>query len=118
VLVLAVIMAAAVTPLRDPGGPHARQGTVVTEMTQETGLGGVVATSVFGPNGQRVMALLAYIAGLSAGQVDQVTRAWSQGSRQDRARAWAQLTRATAGDERCRILAAAPGRQRFMLAGG
>jgi hypothetical protein len=59
------------------------------------------------PNGQRVMALVACIAGLSAGQVDQVTRAWNRGGRQGRARAWAQLTRATARDERCQILAAA-----------
>lgn len=63
--------------------------------------------SMFGPNGQRVLALIAAIPGLSADQVNQVTVAWKQGSRDRRARAWAKLTRMAGEDERYRILAAA-----------
>lgn len=63
--------------------------------------------SMFGPNGQRVLALIAAIPGLSADQVDQVTVAWKQGSRDRRARAWAKVNRMTGEDERYRILAAA-----------
>jgi hypothetical protein len=63
--------------------------------------------SMFGPNGQRVLALIAAIPGLSADQVDQVTVAWKQGSRDRRARAWTKLNRMTDEDERYRILAAA-----------
>lgn len=64
-------------------------------------------TSMFGPNGQRVLALIAAIPGLSAGQVDQVTVAWKRGSADRRARAWVKLNRMTGEDERYRILAAA-----------
>ena len=64
-------------------------------------------TSMFGPNGQQVLALIACITGLSADQVDQVTGAWKRGSARGRARAWAHLNRAAPGDERYRILAAA-----------
>jgi len=64
-------------------------------------------TSMFGPNGQQVLVLIACIPGLSADQVDQVTVAWKQGSPDSRARAWAHLTRATSEDERYGILAAA-----------
>jgi hypothetical protein len=64
-------------------------------------------TSMFGPNGQQVLVLIACIPGLSAGQVDQVTIAWKQGSPDSRARAWAHLSRATGEDERYGILAAA-----------
>ena len=63
--------------------------------------------SMFGPNGQRVLALIACIPGLSADQVDQVTVAWKRGSPDGRARAWAHLSRATDEDERYGILAAA-----------
>jgi hypothetical protein len=63
--------------------------------------------SMFGPNGQRVLALIACIPGLSADQVDQVTVAWKRGSPDGRARAWAHLSRATAEEERYGILAAA-----------
>ena len=63
--------------------------------------------SMFGPNGQRVLALIACIPGLSADQVDQVTAAWKRGSPDGRARAWAHLSRATDEDERYGILAAA-----------
>jgi hypothetical protein len=62
---------------------------------------------MFGPNGQRVLALIACIPGLSADQVDQVTAAWQRGSPDSRARAWAHLSQATDEDERYRILAAA-----------
>jgi hypothetical protein len=63
--------------------------------------------SMFGPNGQRVLALIAAIPGLSADQVDQVTVAWKQGSPDGRGRAWANLNCMTDEDERYRILAAA-----------
>jgi hypothetical protein len=63
--------------------------------------------SMFGPNGQRVLALIAAIPGLSADQVDQVTLAWKQGSPDGRSRAWANLNRVTDEEERYRILAAA-----------
>jgi hypothetical protein len=64
-------------------------------------------TSMFGPNGQRVLALIAAIPGLSADQVDQVTVAWKRGSADRRAHAWVNLNRMTGEDERYRILAAA-----------
>jgi hypothetical protein len=64
-------------------------------------------TSMFGPHGQRVLALITCIQGLSADQVDQVTSAWRRSSPGDRARAWAQLNCTTAEDERYRFLAAA-----------
>jgi hypothetical protein len=64
-------------------------------------------TSMFGPNGQRVLALIAAISGLSADQVDQVTVAWKQGNPRGRARAWARLNRAADEGEWYRILAAA-----------
>jgi hypothetical protein len=65
-----------------------------------------VVTSTFGPHSRCVLALIASIPGLSAGQVDQVISAWKQVSPHARARAWTQLNRA-AEDERYRILAAA-----------
>lgn len=64
-------------------------------------------TSTFGPNSQRVLALIASIPGLSAGQVDQVISAWKRASPRSRAQAWVQLNRITTEDERYRILAAA-----------
>jgi hypothetical protein len=64
-------------------------------------------TSMFGPNGQRVLALLTGIPGLTAHQVDQVTSAWKQSCPRDRAQAWARLNRTTAEEERYRMLAAA-----------
>ena len=64
-------------------------------------------TSTFGPNSQRVLALIACIPGLSPGQVDQVISAWKRGNPRARDRAWAQLNRITTEDERYRILAAA-----------
>ena len=73
-------------------------------------------TSIFGPNGQRVLALVSSIPGLSADQVDQVTSAWKPASPRDRARAWAQLNRATEENERYRILAAASLARREALA--
>lgn len=63
--------------------------------------------SMFGPNGQRVLALIAAISGLSAAQVDQVTVAWRRSSADCRGRAWAKLNRVTDEDERYCILAAA-----------
>ena len=73
-------------------------------------------TSMFGPNGQQVLTLIACIPGLSADQVDQVTGAWKRGSARGRACAWAQLNRAAVGDERYRILAAASLARREALA--
>jgi hypothetical protein len=64
-------------------------------------------TSMFGPNGQRVLALIIAIPGLTADQVDEVTSAWKQGCPRARAQAWAQITRAVAEEERYRLLAAA-----------
>jgi hypothetical protein len=64
-------------------------------------------TSMFGPNGHQVLALIACIPGLSAEQVDQVTNAWRQGCPRGRARAWAQLNGTGGEDERYGILAAA-----------
>jgi hypothetical protein len=63
-------------------------------------------TSMFGPNGQRVLALLTSISSLSADQVDQVTSAWKQNSPQDRARAWDELGRVATDEERYQMLAA------------
>ena len=63
--------------------------------------------STFGPNSQRVLALIAAIPGLSAAQVDQVISAWKRDSPRARARAWTQLNRITTEDERYRILTAA-----------
>ena len=73
-------------------------------------------TSMFGPHGQRVLALITCIQGLSADQVDQVTSAWRRSSPGGRARAWAQLNRAATEDERYRILAAASLARREALA--
>ena len=64
-------------------------------------------TSTFGPNSQRVLALIASIPGLSANQVDLVIGAWKQANSRSRAQAWAQLGRIPTEDERYRILAAA-----------
>jgi len=66
-----------------------------------------VTTSIFGSNGQRVLALITGIPALSADQVDQVTGTWKQGNPDDRASAWAQLNGTTTDDERYEILAAA-----------
>ena len=65
-----------------------------------------VTTSIFGPNGQRVLALITGIPVLSADQVDQVTGTWKQGSADDRASAWAQLNGAITEEERYEIMAA------------
>ena len=64
-------------------------------------------TSMFGPNGQQVLVLIAAIPGLSADQVDQVTDAWKRGNPDGRAQAWVHLSRDTGEDERYGILAAA-----------
>jgi hypothetical protein len=66
-----------------------------------------VTTSIFGPNGQRVLALITGIPVLSADQVDQVTGTWKQGNPDDRASAWAQLNGTITEDERYEILTAA-----------
>ena len=65
-----------------------------------------VTTSIFGPNGQRVLALITGIPVLSADQVDQVTGTWKQGSADDRASAWAQLNGTITEEERYEIMAA------------
>jgi hypothetical protein len=64
-------------------------------------------TSMFGPNGHQVLALIASIQRLSAEQVDEVTSAWRQTSPRVRNQAWAHLSRAADENERYGILAAA-----------
>jgi hypothetical protein len=64
-------------------------------------------TSTFGPNSQRVLALIASIPGMPGGQVDRVISAWKRVSPRSRAQAWTHLTRITTEDERYQILAAA-----------
>jgi hypothetical protein len=64
-------------------------------------------TLIFGPHGQRVLALISCISGLHVREVDQVTSAWNRGDAYDRARAWAQLNQAASECERYRILAVA-----------
>ena len=71
---------------------------------------------IFGQGNRRVLALIARIADLSSAEVDQVTSAWKQACPQDRARAWARLTRATTEQERYRIQAAASLARREALA--
>jgi len=66
----------------------------------------VVAT-MFGPDGQRVLALIIRLPSLNADQVDQVTSAWKRGDPSGRAHAWAQLNRAATDEERHWILTAA-----------
>jgi hypothetical protein len=74
--------------------------------------------STFGSNGQRVLALIAAISGLSADQVDQITSAWRQASPDGRARAWAELNRLTGQDDRYPVLAAASLARREALEAG
>ncbi|HEX6520419.1 MAG TPA: hypothetical protein VF070_10485 [Streptosporangiaceae bacterium] len=64
--------------------------------------------SIFGPNRQQVLALIASISAMSAEQVDQVTSAWRLGNPRHRNQAWAQLSRTIREDEqRYGVLAAA-----------
>jgi hypothetical protein len=62
---------------------------------------------IFARDSDRVLTLITGIADLSPAEADRVTEAWKQASPLDRARAWARLTRATTGQERYRIQAAA-----------
>ena len=62
--------------------------------------------SIFGRNGQHVLALIARIGDISASDMDQVANAWKQGSTPDRAEAWARLNRTATEQERYGILAA------------
>ena len=62
---------------------------------------------IFGPQTQRLLALLADLRDLSPAEVDRVTSAWKQVRGIDRAEAWAQLQRVTTQHERYPILAAA-----------
>jgi hypothetical protein len=64
-------------------------------------------TSIFGPNGQRVLVLITGITDLSADQVDEVTATWNRGNSDDRASAWARLNGTTTEQERYAILTAA-----------
>jgi hypothetical protein len=64
-------------------------------------------TSMFGPNGHQVLALIASIQRFSAEQVDEVTSEWRQISPRGRSRAWARLSRTADEDERYGILSAA-----------
>ena len=65
---------------------------------KDRGEGRPVLASMFGPNGQRVLALIIRIPSLAAGQVDQVTSAWKRGDPIGRAHAWARLNRAATED--------------------
>jgi len=62
---------------------------------------------IFGPNTDRILALLGNLHELSAKQIDQVTSTWKQASDLDRAEAWARLLRGSADDERYAVLVAA-----------
>jgi hypothetical protein len=62
---------------------------------------------MFGPQTQRLLALLADLRDLSPAEVDRVTSAWKQVRDLDRAEAWVQLQRVTTQNERYSILAAA-----------
>jgi hypothetical protein len=64
-------------------------------------------TSMFGPNGQRVLELISCIPGLSGEQMDEVTSTWRRGSPGGRAEAWSEVHGRIADDERYEILAAA-----------
>jgi hypothetical protein len=74
---------------------------------KDRGEGRPVVASMFGPNGQRVLALIIRIPSLTADQVAQVTSAWKRGDPIGRAHAWAQLNRAATEEERYPILTAA-----------
>ena len=71
---------------------------------------------MFGPDGQRVLALVSGITDLTAGQVDQVTDAWKRVCPADRAKAWARLVQTATEQERYQILAAASLARREALA--
>jgi len=73
------------------------------------GEGRPVVAAVFGPNGQRVLALMIRIPGLTAGQVDRVTGAWKRGDPRGRAHALAKHVSIQRGRLR-RSLASDPGR--------
>jgi hypothetical protein len=70
---------------------------------------------MFGPQTQRLLALLADLRGLSPAEVDRVTSAWKQVRGLDRAEAWAQLQRVTTQNERYPILAAASAARRTAM---
>jgi hypothetical protein len=74
--------------------------------------------SIFGRNGQRVLALIIGIADLSEEEVDQVTNVWKRVSPPDRAGAWAQLIRIATEQERYQILVAAARARREALSAG
>ena len=82
-----------------------RDGTEILDTDREEGR--PVVAAMFGPDGQRVLALIIRIPSLTADQVDQVTSAWKRGDPIGRAYAWAQLNRAATEEERHRILTAA-----------
>ena len=48
--------------------------------------------AVFGPDGQRMLALIIRIPSLTAGQVDRVTSAWKRGDPRGRAHALARIS--------------------------
>jgi hypothetical protein len=70
---------------------------------------------IFGPQTQRLLALVADLRDLSPGEVDRVASAWKQVRGQDRAEAWAQLQRVTTQHERFPILAAASAARRTAM---
>jgi hypothetical protein len=82
-----------------------RDGTEIFD--KDRGEGRPVVAAMFGPDGQRVLALIIRLPSLTADQVDQVTSAWKRGDPRGRAHAWAQLNRAATDEERHWILTAA-----------
>jgi hypothetical protein len=87
------------------GKVTARDGTEIFD--KDRGEGRPVVASMFGPNGQRVLALIIRLPSLTGNQVDQVTSAWKHEDPRGRAHAWAQLNRAATEEERHWILTAA-----------
>jgi hypothetical protein len=67
----------------------------------------VIMKDIFGPNTDRILALLGNLHELSAKQVDQVTSTWKQASDLERAEAWARLLRGSADNQRYAVLVAA-----------
>ena len=71
--------------------------------------------AIFGPSTPRVLQFLIKVRALTAADIDQVTRTWSQVNPVDRALAWAHLQRATAPTEQYPVMAAASAARRAAM---
>jgi hypothetical protein len=71
--------------------------------------------AIFGPNTRRVLQFLTRMRKLSAAEIDQVAGSWNQVNPLDRARAWAHLQLATAGNEEYPVMAAASAARRAAM---